>query len=218
MISHIAALTHKHPKKAVVIGGGDGGTVRELLKHPTIDEITLCEIDKMVVDASKEFFPNIACGLSDPRVTENIGDGLAYMRDHQENSLDLVVVDSTDPIGPGLSLFTEEFYQSVAKALKPDGIMVAQSESPWYGTDVHGQIQSNISGGFAFKKTFMGIIPTYPRGAWTWTMASAQELNPQNFDRQRFAAFSKDLKYLNEELLTGCFALPNFFKKTLGLI
>ena len=127
MIAHIPALNHRKPERVVVIGGGDGGTVRELLKHPSIKEVVLCEIDGLVVDASKKYFPEVAGCLEDSRVRVNIGDGLAYMKNHDPGVLDLVIVDSTDPVGPGEGLFTKEFYSSVSKALKADGMMACQS-------------------------------------------------------------------------------------------
>src|SRR5690606_7373916 len=122
------------PKQVVVIGGGDGGTVRELLKHRGIEKIVLCEIDAMVVDACRRFFPAVSAGLDDPRVEVRIGDGIAYMRE-LENAIDIAIIDSTDPIGPGEGLFTGDFYRSVARAMRPGGLMVAQSESPWYSKD-----------------------------------------------------------------------------------
>ncbi|SME87893.1 polyamine aminopropyltransferase [Pseudobacteriovorax antillogorgiicola] len=218
MIAHVPALLHNKPEKVVVIGGGDGGTVRELLKHPEIKEVVLCEIDGLVVDTAKKYFPQTAACLSDPRVSVKIADGIAYLKDHQPDSLDLVIIDSTDPIGPGEGLFTKDFYKSVARALKSDGLMVCQSESPWYEENIHQRIQNNLSAGFAHTKPYVGCVPTYPRGLWSWTMAAQYEINPENYSCERFNKLpTEDFQYLNEALMLACFALPNFFKRKLGL-
>ena len=211
MIAHVPALLHPNPRRAVVIGGGDGGTVRELLKHPSLEEIVLCEIDGMVVDACKKFFPAVAGKLGDPRVTVKIGDGVAYMRDANAD-FDLAIIDSTDPIGPGEGLFSGEFYRSVAKALRPGGIMVAQSESPWFGPEMLGRIHRNIAAGFAHKRSFMASIPTYPRGLWSWTMAGQAPIDPTQFDRERLSRLGS-LEYLTPETLPAVFALPPFYRR-----
>ncbi len=215
LIAHVPALNHPNPERIVVIGGGDGGTVRELLKHPEVKEIVLCEIDGLVVESCEKFFPKIAQGIRDPRVTLNIGDGVAYMKDCKPESLDIVVVDSTDPIGPGEGLFSGEFYRSVAKALKPNGLMVCQSESPWHDAPILQRIYRNVTaGGFRHVHPYIGSIPTYPKGMWSWTMASKQAIDISKFDRKRFSAIAKtDLQYLNEDLMTAVFAIPNFFRK-----
>ncbi len=210
-IAHVPACLHKNPKKALVVGGGDGGTVRELLKHKGIGEIVLCEIDGMVVEACRKYFPAIACGLDDKRVKVEIGDGVAYVKEH-EKAFDIIIIDSTDPIGPGEGLFSGEFYKSVARALKPGGLMVAQSEAIWFGDDVLGRIHRNISAGFAHKKTYLGAIPTYPRGVWSWTMASAEPIDPKNFDRERFGQVAAGLKYLTQDSMVSVFDLPPFFR------
>lgn len=215
MIAHIPALNHPRPERIVVIGGGDGGTVRELLKHPEVKEIVLCEIDGMVVDACEKYFPQIAGGIRDPRVKLNVGDGVAYMKDHEPNSLDIVLVDSTDPIGPGEGLFSGDFYKSVARALKPDGLMACQSESPWHDAPILQRIYRNVSAGFQHVYPYVGSIPTYPKGMWSWTMASNKPISYREFDRKRFQQLEKttELHYLNEDLMSGVFAIPNFFKK-----
>ncbi len=216
LISHIPALNHKKPERVVVIGGGDGGTVRELLKHPEIKEIVLCEIDGMVVEVCEKYFPAIAGGIRDPRVKLNIGDGIAYMKDHAPGTLDLVVVDSTDPIGPGEGLFSSAFYRSVAAALKPDGLMVCQSEGLWHPAPVLQRIQKNVSAGFQHIYPYIASIPTYPKGTWSWTMASKQPIDVKQFDKARLKKIeATNLKYLNEDLMTGVFAIPNFFKAKL---
>ncbi len=216
MIAHIPAVIHKDPKTVVVIGGGDGGTVRELLKHPSIERIVLCEIDGMVVDACRQFFPEVACGLDDPRVEVKIGDGVAYMKE-LDQEIDIAIIDSTDPIGPGEGLFSGDFYKSVARAMKPGGVMVAQSESPWFTKEMLGRIHRNISAGFEHRKSYIGAIPTYPRGLWSWTMASNKAFEPAQFDKARFHAVASGLKYLTPARVTSVFDLPPFYAEKIGL-
>jgi len=213
MIAHVPALLHPNPKRVVVIGGGDGGTVRELLRHPEIQEITLCEIDGLVVESCRKYFPSVASGLDDPRVTVKIGDGVAYMRDHEPGSLDLVLVDSTDPIGPGEGLFSREFYRNVARALKQDGLMACQSESPWFRSSFLERIQNNVAGGFPYRAPYLGCVPTYPRGWWSWTLAGQTPIDPSKFSRSRLDSFASELSYLNAELLPAAFILPNFVRE-----
>ena len=145
MITHVAMHTHARPEQVLVVGGGDGGTVREVLKHPTVSRVVLAEIDEGVVNAARKYLPTLAQGLSDPRVEIQITDAIVYVREHP-GEFDVVIVDSTDPIGPGVGLFTREFYQDVAKALKDGGIMVAQTESPVNNKDLIQKIHRNLQG------------------------------------------------------------------------
>lgn len=220
LIAHVPALHHPDPKHVVVIGGGDGGTVRELLKHPGIEKITLCEIDALVLEAAKKYFPGVASGLDDPRVEVMVGDGVEFMKKHSPKSLDLVVIDSTDPIGPGEGLFSGEFYRSVAAALKDDGLMVCQSESPWFDEKMLRRIQRNVASGFRYRAPYVSGVPTYPRGLWSWTMASQNPIDPAKYDRarlDRLLSEGEGLKCLNHALMTGAFALPTYFIKKIQL-
>lgn len=212
MIAHIPLCYHRNPKNVLVIGGGDGGTVREVLKHKDVEKVTLCEIDKMVVDVSKRFFPEVASELDNPRAEVMIGDGIDYISKH-ENAFDIILIDSTDPIGPGEGLFTKDFYKSVAKALKPGGLVALQSESPWYRKELLARIQNNVGGAFPHKRPYVGPVPTYPRGLWSWTIAAQNEklLKAPNLDR--FKQVAPSLKYLTEGILTTAFDIPPFFKE-----
>ena len=212
MLGHVPALLHESPKRVIVVGGGDGGTVRELLKHDCIEEIVLCEIDQLVIDVAKRHFPNVSIELENPRVQVRVGDGVAYMKD-KSSRFDLALIDSTDPVGPGEGLFTEEFYRSVAKALRPGGIMAAQSESPWMGAAYLERIHRNIDGGFANRASYIAPIPTYPRGLWSWTIGSNQTISPANYDRQRFSGIAANLQYLSKDKVVSCFDLPPFYRK-----
>ena len=213
MIAHIPLCLHPSPKRVVVIGGGDGGTVREILKHPEVEEVILCEIDGMVIEQSKRFFPKIAECLNpgfDKRVKVRVGDGVAFVKE-LKNEVDVILVDSTDPIGPGEGLFSREFYRNVAEALRKGGIMAAQSESPWFAKEALARIHRNISGGFKHRRSFVAPIPTYPRGSWSWTVAAQDPIDPSSFDQTRFAKIENGLQYLSKDLMTGAFALPRFY-------
>ncbi|MFK7873378.1 MAG: polyamine aminopropyltransferase [Oligoflexales bacterium] len=216
MISHPAVCMHQSPEEVVVIGGGDGGTLRELVKHDAVKHITLCEIDQMVIDASLEFLPGVASAFEHDKVTVKVGDGIAYMNE-LENHADLILVDSADPIGPGEGLFTDVFYRSVAKALKPDGLMVAQTDSVWMNQVQQQKVYGQISSAFREVKPMQGVVPTYPNAHWTWTMAANRPLDLSQLDLSRLAAVEKDLQYLNQDMLKAVFALPTFYRRQLGL-
>ena len=217
MIAHIPALLHPRVKNVVVIGGGDGGTVRELLKHEQIASIDLCEIDGLVIECAKKYFPKVSVGLSDPRVSVHVTDGIEYVKNLPASSVDLLIVDSTDPIGPGEGLFTEKFYGDVYKALRPDGLMVCQSESPWQPSHSLRGIWQNIATNFDFVKPYLGSVPTYPRGFWSWTMAAKAPFDVAAFDRGRLEKIAGTLEYLNQDMFLAAFALPNFYRHKLGL-
>lgn len=217
MITHPPLCYYKGtPKKVLVIGGGDGGTVREVLKHSSVEKVVLCEIDKLVVEASKKFFPQVSGELDNPRAEVLIGDGIEYVKQHK-NEFDIILVDSTDPIGPGEGLFTKDFYKSVREALVPGGIVALQSESPWYEPDLLRRIQANVGSAFSHSRAYMGPVPTYPRGLWSWTMASENPENLRNPSLEKFSVFEESLSFLTKSQLSNLFDIPPFFKKKLKL-
>jgi spermidine synthase len=213
MISHVPMCLHEDPKDVLVIGGGDGGTVRELVRHPSVKKVVLCEIDGGVVDYAKQFFPAVSCALDHPKVEVRIADGIDFIK-KSENAFDVIIVDSTDPIGPGEGLFTGEFYKNVKKALRPGGIMTAQSESPWAHAHELKRIYNNIHSGFQTVKPYVGSVPTYPRGLWSWTLATNDA--PLNFSRERFEALG-EMQYLRVEMFDHLFKVPPFYAKKLEL-
>lgn len=218
LIAHIPVCMHQgEPGNVLVIGGGDGGTLRELTKYNCIDRVTLCEIDELVIEASKQHLPFVASGFDDDRVNVQICDGIRYLRDQPEDSFDLVIIDSTDPVGPGEVLFSSDFYQSAARVLKPNGLMVAQTESPWMDRNMLGTIKANIEAGFKYTYPYVAPVPSYPRGFWSWTLASQERLDiPTQCNWKRFHQVNSGLEYLNEKTMTAVFALPNFYLKKLG--
>ena len=206
MISHIALNTHPNPKRVLVVGGGDGGAIREILKHDSVEEAVLAEIDGRVVEVSQQYLPSIAGSLTNPRVTLAIGDGVEHVRTHP-GKYDVILIDSTEPIGPAVGLFSREFYQDVHRALTPDGIMVAQSESPFVNQDVIRMIHTNLAGVFPVKHLYLASIPTYPSGLWSFTIASKQ-WDPVQADLSRKKEL--DTKYYTKDVHVGAFKLPKF--------
>ncbi|KAF3489447.1 hypothetical protein F2Q69_00054416 [Brassica cretica] len=162
MITHLPLCSIPNPKKVLVIGGGDGGVLREVARHASVEHIDMCEIDKMVVDVSKQFFPNVAIGFEDPRV--NLVIGGAFLNNAAVGSYDAVIVDSSDPIGPAKELFEKPFFQSVARALRPGGVVCTQAESLWLHMDIIEDIVSNCRDIFKGSVNYAWTsVPTYPR-------------------------------------------------------
>lgn len=214
MIAHIPMMTHKNPKSVLVIGGGDGGTVREVLKHDTVERVVLCEIDGKVIDACKKYLPTISCALDDPKVEILVHDAIEYIKD-KKNEFDIVLIDSTDPMGPGEGLFTEEFYTNVKNSLKENGIMVAQSESPFVNKEEIKKMYDLLKKVFPICSTYTSNIPTYPGGYWAWAFCS-QNAEPLSYiDERRCEEITKNCKIYNKAYHLARFALPNYLKELL---
>lgn len=214
MIAHIPMMNHKGPKSVLVIGGGDGGTVREVLKHNTVKKVVLCEIDGMVIDACKKYLPTIAGELDNPKVEVLVQDAIEYIKT-KENEFDIVLIDSTDPMGPGEGLFTEEFYTNVKKSLKKGGIVAAQSESPVVNKEEIKKMYNLLKKVFPITSTYTSPIPTYPGGYWAWAFCS-EEVEPLSYiDEKRCEEITKTCKIYNKEYHLARFALPNFLKELL---
>jgi spermidine synthase len=217
MIAHPALFTHPAPRKVLVIGGGDGGSIREIMKHPGVEEAVLCEIDGLVVEKSIELLPSMACAIdgSNPRVKVHVADGLAYIREHKDE-FDIILVDSTDPIGPAVGLFEEDFYRLVFAGLKADGIMVAQSESPFYHAEIQKSMYRNLRTVFPIVAMYQAFIPTYPSGLWSFAFASKKYHPVTDFDHERAASRPFHTRYYNEDLHLGAFMLPTFARENIA--
>ncbi|SDI42213.1 polyamine aminopropyltransferase [Desulfosporosinus hippei] len=217
MIVHVPMATNRKIKNVLVIGAGDGGTVRELTRYNTIEKIDMVEIDKMVVDVCRKYFPQTACKLDDPRVQLYFEDGLKFVRS-KENSYDLIIVDSTDPFGPGEGLFTKEFYGNCYKALKEDGILVNQHESPYYQEYAKSMQRAHkrISELFPVCRVYQAHIPSYPSGHWLFGFASKTYDPLIDIDQQAWNSLGLKTKYYNTEIHKGCFALPNYVLELLA--
>lgn len=216
MISHPAMAVHPLIKKVLVIGAGDGGAVREMTKYPKIEHIDVVEIDERVVAVCREYLPETACGFDDPRVSLHFQDGLKFVR-HAQRQYDLIIVDSTDPFGPGEVLFTREFYGSCFSALSEKGILINQHESPFYQEDAKAMIRAHrcIAQVFEIGLVYQAHIPTYPSGHWLFGFASKalhplRDLKAEEWNRQKPAT-----RYYNTDLHRGAFALPTYVKEML---
>lgn len=216
MIVHVPMAVNPDIKRVLVIGAGDGGVARELSRYKTIEQIDLVEIDEQVIEVCKKYLPKTACGFDDERVKVHIQDGLKFVR-HCENQYDLIIVDSTDPFGPGEGLFTKEFYGNCYKALTADGIMVNQHESPFYKDDAIAMQRAHkrIVESFPISKVYQAHIPTYPSGHWLFGFAS-KRLHPiKNYNAANWLKLGIQTRYYNPELHVGSFALPNYVEELL---
>ncbi|CAL5182999.1 unnamed protein product [Lathyrus oleraceus] len=223
MITHLPLCSIPNPKKVLVIGGGDGGVLREVARHSSIEKIDICEIDNMVVEVSKQFFPEVAVGFNDPRVTLRIGDGVAFLKAAPEGTYDAVIVDSSDPIGPAQELFEKPFFQSVARALRPGGVMCTQAESIWLHMDIIEDIVSNCRHIFKGSVNYAWTtVPTYPSGMIGFMLCSTEgplvdfkhPVNP--IDQKDCQKSVRPLKFYNSEIHTAAFCLPSFAKRKIG--
>lgn len=214
MIAHVPLSTHPNPKNVLVIGGGDGGTIREVVKHRSVETAEMVEIDGMVVDVCKKFLPEISTALinNHPKLKLKIGDGIQHMKE-ANGKYDVIIVDCSDPIGPGEGLFTHEFYQDVYKALKEDGLFVQQTESPFYHQSLIKRLHKDITELFPITRTYLAHIPLYPGGMHCFTMGS-KKYDPLNVDVVKADGLG-DSRYFNEDIFKSCFAVPNFVRSFL---
>lgn len=216
MITHIPMAVHPHVRKVLVIGAGDGGVVRELVQYPEIEKIDLVEIDEMVVEVCKKYLPQTACRLEDERVEIHYEDGLKFIR-RCKDEYDLIIVDSTDPFGPGEGLFTREFYGNCYKALKEDGIMVNQHESPFYEEDALAcqRAHRNIAESFPISRVYQAHIPTYPSGHWLFGFASKKYHPLRDLREKEWNDRGLVTRYYTTTLHKGAFYLPAYVEELL---
>lgn len=212
MVAHVPLFTHPNPENVLVVGGGDGGVIREVMKHPKVKKATLVDIDGKVIEYSKKYLPEIAGELDNPRVEVIVGDGFMHIA-KSENEYDVIMVDSTEPMGPAVDLFTKGFYAGIHKALKEDGLFVAQSDNPWFKADLIKQVQSDVKEIFPITKLYTANIPTYPSGLWCFTIGSKKH-DPLTVPDEQF--HEVDTKYYTKELHKAAFVLPKFVKDLAG--
>ena len=217
MITHVPLAVHPKVKRVLVIGAGDGGVIRELVRYPEIEDIDLVEIDELVVEVCRKYLPQTACRLDDPRVHIHYEDGLKYIRSC-EDEYDLILVDSTDPFGPGEGLFTREFYGNCFKALKDDGIMINQHESPFYAEDAAAcqSMHKLIVESFPISKIYQAHIPTYPSGHWLFGFASKKYHPLRDLDETRWNMRGLGCRYYTTTLHKGAFYLPRYVEELLS--
>ncbi|MCH4888069.1 polyamine aminopropyltransferase [Acidaminobacter sp. JC074] len=211
MIVHVPMATNPNIKKVLVIGGGDGGTVRELTRYASIEKIDMVEIDERVVRLSQKYLPITASKLEDERVNLYFEDGVAFV-DGLEKAYDLILVDSTDPIGPGEGLFSKAFYDNCFRALTDEGILVNQHESPYYDRDAKEMKRSHskIKKLFPVSKVYQFHMPTYPSGHWLFGFASKKYDPLKDADLDAWNKLGLKTKYYNTNIHIGCFMLPTF--------
>lgn len=209
MMTHVPLLSHPNPKKVLIVGGGDGGILREVLKHPTIETVTQVEIDQAVIDMCRQYLPNHSQGaFDDPRVTVVIGDGVDFVADCAEQ-FDVIISDSTDPIGPGESLFTSRFYEGVAKCLATDGVFVAQNGVSFMQLDEVTTTHQRLTPHFQDVTFYNAAVPTYVGGIMTFAWASQNpQLRHAELDPNRLAALTT--RYHNAAIHRAAFALPQY--------
>ncbi len=206
MVAHPALFTHPNPENVLVVGGGDGGVIREVLKHSQVKKAVLVDIDGKVIEYSKQYLPSIAGQLNDPRVEVIVNDGFMHIHDHK-NTYDVIMVDSTEPVGPAVNLFTKGFYQGIHDALKEDGIFVAQTDNPWFKADLIRSVNRDVKEVFDIVRVYVANIPTYPSGLWTFTMGS-KKYDPLAVDESGIPEL--DTQYYSPRLHKAAFALPKF--------
>lgn len=204
MITNIALNSHPAPANVLIIGGGDGGALREAVKHSKVRQATLVEIDERVIVASREFFPQLACSFDDPKSVVVVEDGIEYIK-QRKNEFDIIMIDSTEPVGPAVQLFSADFYRECFAALKEDGMLVAQSESPFFNVDVIKMAYGGINQVFPVTKFYLANIPTYPSGLWSFTIGSKKH-DPEKI----INSCASDLKYYNQGVHQAAFKLPVF--------
>jgi len=207
MLTHIPLFTHPSPENVLIIGGGDGGTAREVLKHKTVKNVDFVEIDEEVYNVSKKYFKNLTKGLeADKRLKFLFGDGIKFVKE-TENKYDIVLVDSTDPSDISGGLFSFEFFQDVYNILKKDGIMVMQSESPFYDGKIVSIVQDKLKKIFKYVNLYLAFIPIYPSGCWSFSLAS-KKYDPRIIRNKKSKI--DNLKYYNFEIHKAAFSLPQF--------
>jgi spermidine synthase len=210
MLSHTALFTHPDPKEVVIIGGGDCGTLRETLKHSRIEKVTQIDIDERVTRLSEIYFPELCASNNDPRAHFYFGDGIAWIANCEKSTADVIVIDSTDPVGVAEGLFSTEFYRQCFAALKPNGVLICQSESPLYHVELIRTIQGHLVGsGFASTATLSFPQPCYPSGWWSATMAG----KGVDVGKFRVAAAEQRLfstQYYNAAIHKAALSIPEF--------
>lgn len=216
MMTHIPMAVHPHIRKVLVIGGGDGGVVRELIKYDEIEKIDVCEIDPLLVEVCFKYLTKTACSLRDPRVTIFHEDGVRFIR-QTEDEYDLIIIDSPNPYGPGEGLFTKEFYGNCFNALHEDGIMVNQHESAFFQDEAFQckRMHKRILESFPISRIYQAFIPSYPSGHWLFGFASKKYHPINDLKAESWNLKEIQTKYYSTNLHKGVFALPVYVEELL---
>ncbi len=211
MISHVPLMVHPHPERVLIIGGGDGGVAREVCRHESVKQVDLCEIDERVIELSKEYFPTISKVLLDPpeKLHVHVGDGIAFAKSVKD-FYDVIIIDCSDPIGPGEGLFTREFYKSAKEALREDGLIVQQTESPIVQQKTVHDVFEAMGDVFPIVRMYFSHVPIYPECMHSF-MIGSKKWDPLTAEITREAP--QPMKYYNKGIQKSCFVLPNFIKE-----
>ena len=215
MMAHVPLFVHPNPRRVLIIGGGDGGTAREVLRHPSVETCVMVEIDGKVVESCREFIPKTAAKLNDPRLRLVIDDGVRFV-DQTNETFDVVLVDSTDPVGPAQPLFGPEFYRNVHRILDSHGIVVAQGETPFYEPEAQLAMMKVMGQFFRIVKPFNFTNMTYPGGLWTFMFAAKTHHPQREFDAERVQNFEGEFFYYNDAIHVAAFMLPTFMYQQLS--
>jgi len=216
MMSHPALYTHPNLKRVWIIGGGDCGTLKEVLKHSSVEHAVQIDIDERVTRLAEIYFPELCESNNDPRAELKFIDGIKWVKEAAPDSVDMIIVDSTDPIGPAEGLFSDEFYRDCFNCLSENGMVVQQSESALYHMKLIGEMRNSMnSAGFSHLQTLFFPQCIYPSGWWSATLASKADLT--TFREQDSANKPFDTVYYNVDIHIASLAQPEFFKKAFGL-
>jgi len=217
MIAFLPLASHPNPKKVLIIGGGDGGVAREVAKYPTVESIVQCEIDDRVIELSKKYLPFMASGFDSPKLTLHVGDGFEFMGKHQ-NEFDVIITDSSDPIGPAESLFQENYYRLVAAALRPGGILCSQGENMWYHAEIIRSMIGFCEGIFSTVNYAYTSIPTYPGGQIGFLLCSKDKNTVFEKPLRTFSdeeLEKMNMRYYSSPIHSAAFILPRFAHKSI---
>ncbi len=209
MITHVPLNVHPNPQKVLIIGGGDGGAAAEILKFDSVEQIDMVEIDERVVIVSEKYLPSISHKVRDPRINLIFEDGINFVK-NKENEYDVIIVDSSDPVGPAAQLFEKDFYLNVNRALKEDGLVVCQSESPFFYENVLERVSVTLQDIFPVTRTYLAVVPTYPSGLWSFTLASKAQ-DPLYVNEREIP--DRDTRYFTPQIFKSVFALPRFVQE-----
>lgn len=217
MMAHVPLFAHPNPERVLVVGGGDGGVLREVVKHPCVKEAVLAEIDEKVVQAARRFLPSISSGFDDPRARVEIGDGIKYVAEHP-NTYDVIIVDSTDPVGHAEGLFSTAFYRSAFQALRDGGIFVEQTESPFYTANLVRRVQKSLREVFPYASLYWSVVPEYPGGFWTMSIGTKgidpTDVPPERYEERGFKGFAT--KYYSPDIHRAAFVCPPFLAELMS--
>ena len=213
MLVHVPLIAHPAPKRVLIIGGGDGGTLREVVRHEGVEEVVMVEIDEIVVELCREHLPRCAAALDHERATVIIGDGLDYVAEAPDESFDVVLIDSTDPVDAAVDLFTPQFYGECHRILKRGGVLVPQSDCVFhYGERVHGIVEA-LKERFEEVACYLSFVTAYPSGVWTFTYASKGTSPTEGLDLARAEAIAEQLSYYTPALHRAAFVLPKSYQR-----